>query len=101
MAEKQLKIKGVGNIDGKLQLITSVDVMLPTTIPGVHVNKLDDGKFRAIKGDIQATATKAEDALKGWRREYKKSLTAKRTKKKIVKESEKKAESPKASEEKK
>jgi hypothetical protein len=70
------------SLDGKLQLVTDTIVALPVTIKNVHVNKLDDGKFRAILGDIQYTAKNADDAMKGWKSAYKKSIVAKRTKKK-------------------
>jgi len=88
---KQPKLPGMPSLDGKHLLTTDVIVTLPVTIKGVNVNELDDKKFRAIKGDIQATAKNAEDALKGWRLMYKKSIIAQRTKDKKAKKSDEKA----------
>jgi hypothetical protein len=87
----QPKLPGMPSLDGKLQLTTDTIVQLPVTIKNVHVNKLDDGKFRAILGDIQYTAKNADDALKGWKSAYKKSIVAKRTKKKKAQKADEKA----------
>ena len=76
------------SLNGTLKLITEVDVQMPVTIKDIEVRELDDKKFRAVKGDIQFTAEKAADSLKGWAREYKKSVLGKRMKDKKAKEAD-------------
>lgn len=76
------------SLNGKLLLTTEVDVQMPVTILDIEIRQLDDKKFRAVKGEIQFTAKKMADALKGWSREYKKSVLGKRMKDRKAKEAE-------------
>lgn len=65
MARKQKTFDGMEDVNGKLIDTTSVIVMVPKTIEGVEIRKLDNGNYRAIAGEHQIDGETIGLALRG------------------------------------